>query len=616
MKKIAHGLTILLLLALLLMAAPFRALAQGEVVCESDAIVQGDDSLSTLAEKYYGNLLAYPVIVDATNAKAATDSSYTKITDPNVLEAGSKLCIPPGEVAQKMLNEQVFTQVSADESANTLVVGLTEDTVSLDPGHAYEFHATSVHRPIYETLVAFPPGRLDEIVPGIAEKWTISEDGLTYTFTIAQGHKFSTGRPVTAKDVAFSLNRVHNLKGNPSFLTANFASVEAVDDSTVVITQIEPDPSLLARLVFSSLGIMDSEEAKAHGATDAPDADKTDTAEQWLNDNSIGSGPYMLQRWEPKVETILVRNPNYGGKPAAIGRVIFRTVSEAAAQKLALETGDLDIGLDISADQVPSLKENSNMAVYEAPGEAVFFLIMNMDPAIGGPLAQDAVQDAVRLAIDYDGIRALAGGAAATPVNIMPVNWAFALDPAQGLKRDVAAAKAKLAEAGFGNGLTVEMEYPDFTSGGIALGTLAQKVQADLAEAGITVNLKPGDISVTLENYRNGKESMGLWLWGPDFIDPIDRIAFTPGGKVGLRTNWTEQNASPALVEAVKKAKVATAAADREAAFTEIQKIMLDESPFVFLVQSGVQVAYNAKIKGFTYSSTALGRIDPYTMSK
>ncbi|NJN97024.1 MAG: hypothetical protein HC875_24475 [Anaerolineales bacterium] len=140
MKKIAHGFTVVVLLALLLTIAPLNVLAQEEeVVCESDAIVQGEDSLSTLADKYYGNILAYPVIVEATNAKAATDSSYTKIDDPNVIEAGSKLCIPPGEVAQKMLNESVFTQVSADQTAQTLVIGITEDTVSLDPGRAMKF---------------------------------------------------------------------------------------------------------------------------------------------------------------------------------------------------------------------------------------------------------------------------------------------------------------------------------------------------------------------------------------------------------------------------------------------------------------------------------------------
>ncbi len=614
MKKIVNVTTVVLLLALLLTLVPTAALAQQEeVVCDQDAVVQAEDSLSNLAAKYYGNVMAYPVIVDATNAKAEVDSSYTKITDPNVIESGSKLCIPPGEVAQKMLNEQVFTTVTSDEAASTLVIGLTEDSFTLDPSRAYELHAISIHRPIYETLVSFPPGRVDEIVPGLAESWTISDDGLVYTFTLKSGPKFSTGRPVTAADVAFSLNRIHNLKGNPSFLTDSFASVEAADERTAVINLKESDPALLAKLAFTSLGVMDSTEAQAQGATDNPETDK---AEQWLNQNSIGSGPYMLQKWEPKVEAILVRNPNYASAPAAIDRVIYRTVSDAAAQKLALEAGDLDIGLDISADQVPSFKSNPNITVYEGSSDLVIFLTMNMDPQIGGPLSQAAVQQAVRLAIDYEGIRQLSGAGAATPVNIIPVHWAYALSPAQGIKRDVAAAKAKLAEAGFGNGATVELEYPEFTLGGLAFSTLAQKIQADLTEAGITVQLKPADINVALENYRNGKENMGLWYWGPDYIDPIDRLAFTPDGKVGLRVNWTKDNASPELMAAVERAKVVTKPAERESAFTEIQQRMLVESPFVFVVQNGTQVAYNSAIKGFTYDSVALGRINPYTMSK
>ncbi len=613
MKKV-NVTTVVLLLTLLLTLAPAAVLAQQEeVVCDQDAVVQADDSLSILAAKYYGNVLAYPVIVDATNAKAAADSTYATITDPNVIESGAKLCIPPGEVAQKMLNEQVFTAVNPNEATSTLVIGLTEDTFTLDPSRAYELHAISIHRPIYETLVSFPPGRVDELVPGLAESWAISDDGLVYTFTLKAGSKFSTGRPVTAADVAFSLNRIHNLKGNPSFLTDSMASVEAADELTAVITLNEPDPALLAKLAFTSLGIMDSTEAQAHGATDNPD---TDTAEQWLNQNSIGSGPYMLQKWEPKVEAILVRNPNYAGAPAAISRVIYRTVSDAAAQKLALEAGDLDIGLDISADQVPSFKENPNITVYEGSSDLVIFLTMNMDPQIGGPLSQPAVQQAVRLAIDYEGIRQLSGTGAATPVNIIPVQWAYALDPTQGVKRDVEAAKAKLAEAGFGSGVTIELEYPEFSLGGLAFSTLAQKIQADLAEAGITVQLKPADINVALENYRNGKESMGLWYWGPDYIDPIDRLAFTPEGKVGLRVNWTKANASPELMAAVEKAKVVTNPADRASVFTEIQQRMLAESPFVFVVQNGTQVAYSSAIKGFTYDSVALGRINPYTMSK
>lgn len=613
MKKVVSTLTIMFLLGLILTLAPTHQVHAQDVTCESDAVVQAEDSLSILSDKFYGNVLAFPVIADATNAMAATDDSYATIDDPDVIEVGWKLCIPPGEVAQALLNESVFTQVTGGEK--TLVVGITEDAVTMDPHRAFEFYASSVHSSIYEALTAFPPGRVDEIVPAIAESWEISDDGLTYTFTIAEGKVFSTGRSVTAEDVAFSLNRVKNLKGNPAFLTDNIASVEAVDERTVVITQFATDPSLLARLSNTSLTIIDSIEAQAQGATADENAAETDGAELWLNDNSLGTGPYMLQKWEPKVEAILVRNPNYTGPAPDIDRIIFRTIADAAAQKLALEAGDLDIALDVSADQVPSLKENPDIVVHEAVSPTVFFLIMNQDPAIGGPLAEDAVQDAIRLAIDYEGMKILAGGAASTPVNIMPVHWAYALDPSMAVQRDVEAARARLAEGGYPDGLTVDLEYPIFTSGGVAVETLAQKVQADLAEAGITVNLVPGDIGPALERYRLGESPFGLWLWGPDFLDPIDRLAFTPGGKVGLRVNWDESNASPELMEAVNRAWVATDPAARDAAFTDVQTIMLDESAFAFLVQSGTQVAYSSRVQDFVYTGTTNGRVAPWVYS-
>lgn len=141
-----------------------------------------------------------------------------------------------------------------------------------------------------------------------------------------------------------------------------------------------------------------------------------------------------------------------------------------------------------------------------------------------------------------------------------------------------------------------------------------KKAQADLAEVGITANLKPADIQVALESYRTGKAGFALWLWNPDFIDPIDRVAFMPGGKVGLRANWTEDKVSADMMNLVNQARVATDPAQREAAFTGVQKMMLEESPFSVLVQNGVQVAYRANLKGFAYNNQ--WRINPYTISK
>jgi peptide/nickel transport system substrate-binding protein len=523
----------------------------------------------------------------------------------------------PAQPAEKPAQPEEAEQPAPAEEAQaptTLVIGLAEDTVSMDPGRSYETHAGTVHAAIYETLVTFPPDRVDEIIPGVADSWEISEDGLKYTFQLKENRVFSTGRNLTAADVAFSIMRMKHITGNPSFLADNIENVEATGEYEVVITLADPDPSLLARLAFSGFGIIDSEEAKAHGATADENAVETDTAEEWLNSNSIGSGPYMMEKWEPTVETILVRNPEFVGEPAAIERVIYRSMDEAAAQKIALEAGDLDIAIDVTPEQVASLKQNPDITVFEGVSDWVFFLLMNMDPDVGGPMSEDAVQDAVRLAIDDDGVKALAGGSAAIPVNIMPVHWAYALDQSERITRDVEAAKAKLAEAGYGDGLDVTLEYPEFTVAGISWATLAQKVQSDLNEAGFNVSLKPADLQVSLEAYRNGEQAFSLWAWHPDFVDPVDRTAFMPGGNVGLRANWTEERASDELVEVTHMARVATDPAEREDAFTRAQELMLDESAFAFLVQPGLQVAYRNNIEGFAYNNQ--WRVNPYTMSK
>ena len=149
-----------------------------------------------------------------------------------------------------------------------------------------------------------------------------------------------------------------NLKGNPSSLAEGIASVEAPDAGTVVLTLTQPDPAILAKLVFSAFSVVNKAQVEEQGGTAGEDAATTDKAETWLNSNSAGSGPYVLEKWEPGVETVLVRNPNFWGEPAKMERVIFRNVPEAATQKIQLEAGDIDIAMDLTADQVPSLKGN------------------------------------------------------------------------------------------------------------------------------------------------------------------------------------------------------------------------------------------------------------------
>jgi len=406
---------------------------------------------------------------------------------------------------------------------------------------------------------------------------------------------------MTADDVVFSFNRMKNVKGNPSFLAATIASVTASDPKTVVLKLSAPDPAILAKLVFSAFSVTDSKVVKANGGTDAADADKTDKAETWLNQNSAGSGPYILTKWDQHDQAVMVKNPKYSGTAPAFDQVIVRDIPQAAAQKAALEAGDIDIALSLSADQSASVKGNTDLKLYEGTGPLLFFLLMNQDKAISGPLSDPKVQEAVRMGLDYEGIKKIAGGSAITPPSVVPVGFAGALPASAALKRDVEGAKKLLADAK-ATDLSVDLEYPDFTSGGVNFGTMAQKIQADLKDIGITVNLKPAEVQTALANYRDGKEGFGLWYWGPDYIDALDYVEFLPEGVVGKRVKWTDANAEKEITALRDQVKTEVDPAKRADIFGKIQTYMQKSGPFAPLVQPGVQIGYRADLKGFAYN--------------
>ncbi len=487
--------------------------------------------------------------------------------------------------------------VSAQDE-NVLVIGHAESTDSYDPARGYTQTTGVVLRATYDTLVTFPDADASGIEPMLASEWTVSDDGLTYTFTLAEGVTFSSGNPVTADDVVFSFDRLKNVKSSPAFLADGIASVTAVDASTVEIVLTAPNPSFLSLLPNSAFSITDSVLIQENGGLSGADAETGDAAEQFLNGTSAGSGPYILESWEPQVETVLVRNSSYRGDAPYFDRVIIQNIPEAATQKSALEAGDVDIALDLTSDQIASLEGNADISIFRGPGNLVHFLIMNANPDIGGPVSDPNVQKAIRLALDYEGYQALWGGV--QPGSNLAVGLAGALSSDQGIKRDIEAAKSLLAEAGYPDGLELTLSYPDFTFQGVDMNTNAQKIQADLAEVGITVTLDVGDLQTKLEEYRNGQAAFGYWFWGPDILDPADFLAFLPGGKVGgARANWTEGSAEVmSLIEAVK---VESDQAQRLADYQTLQLANQENSPFAPFNQPDVQTAFRADLQGYLW---------------
>ena len=484
------------------------------------------------------------------------------------------------------------------QDEKVLVIGAAEYLDSLDPARSYSPTGIITLNAAYDTLVTFPKDSTNSFEPRLAKSWDISEDGLTYTFQLRDDVKFSDGTPMTADDVVFSFKRFQNIKGNPSFLAATIASVEATDATTVVVKLSGADPAILAKLVAWPFSVVNTKLIKENGGTDAADADTTDTAEAWLSTTSAGTGAYILESYEKETAVTLVRNPNYWGTAPYFDRVIIQNIPESSAQKVALEAGDIDIAMDITPDQVDTINKIEGVEVYVTGSPTLHFLGMNRDPKLGGPLADPKVELAVRYAVDYEGFRKLAGPGAVTPAAMLPVGFFGAYGTDKALKRDIEKAKALLAEAGYPDGFETTLTYPTFTVEGLNIETLAQKLVSDLAEVGIKVSLDPGDVGTWLEKYRAGEAGFAMAWWQPDYIDPDNYLYFLPGRNGGARLKWLEADAEPSLIELRDKALTEVNPEERIKLFAAVQDYWQQSSPYVPYLQGSIQIGHKKNIVG------------------
>ncbi|MBI3963294.1 MAG: ABC transporter substrate-binding protein [Deinococcus sp.] len=492
---------------------------------------------------------------------------------------------------------------------STLVAATSFDIKTLDPGRAFEIASNIANKVLYNTLVTLPSDQLAPVIPDLAESWTISSDGLTYTFTLREGVTFHSGNALHAADVAWSYQRLIGIQGNPSFLAGTIASIEASDDRTVVITLTAPDPAILTKLTNSAFSVLDSATVQANGGT----TDQSDQAEEFLNTTSAGTGSYTLEAVERGNEIRLRRNPNYFRGPAPLEGFILRIIPQAATQKLTLEAGDIDIALDLSADQAASLRQNPQVRVVEAPSLNVFFLLLNQDPALGGPLSNDLVRQAVRQALDYEGLRSLSSLGAVSPPSVIPIGLAGALPVERAYVQNQDQARALLAQAGYASGFDTVLEYPTaFSFSGLDFDAMAQKVQADLAEVGINVTLRPTEFTTALAQYRAAENGFTLWFWAPDFLDALDYIPFLPGELLGRRARWAEEH-DPELTQLKAQVQVEVNDPNRAELFGRIQEILQVRGPWVPFIQPGIQIGVRASVQGYVYNP--LWTLDAYTVT-
>jgi peptide/nickel transport system substrate-binding protein len=450
---------------------------------------------------------------------------------------------------------------------------------TLDPGRMFEPTGLMIDHAIYDTLLTYKGSNVSTPVPDLATSYTASSDAKTYTFTLRQGVKFANGDPVTAADVVFSLMRTKNIVGNPSFLMAGITAT-APSPSTVVLTSTTPNTAIPAILTNPALGILDSKKVEAAGGTDAANAAKADKAESALNSTSEGSGPYTLTSFSLTTQVVLTANPHYWGPKPKYSKIIIRNV-QANVQKLDVLKGESQIAVDLSPAQASGM---SGVQIVNGASPNLFFVLTNDNPKISKITSNPDFQTAVRYGINYQSLVQLAGTGAVQAAGIIPTMFLGSLPPGSGITYNLSKAKAALAASHLGHP-TVSLVYPsDLSVNGISFGDLAARVQQDLQQVGIKVQLQGQSIQVALNSYRGGQEQMGLWYWGPDFPDPADYLNFLPGALVGLRAGWAK-GADKSLEAMGTTAASTTQNSARQTLYQQIQTSMNNLSPFMPLIQ-------------------------------
>ena len=476
----------------------------------------------------------------------------------------------------------------AETPANVLVIAnRIDDITTLDPAESFEFAGSDVSRNVYSKLVNFDPANLDAgYGPDIAESWTVSDDGRTITFKIAQGRKFASGNPIRAEDVAWSLQRAVMLNKTPSFILTQFGftadnardTIKA-DGDTVSITT---DKRFATSFVLNSLtatigGIVDKELVMQHEVDG-------DMGNAWLKTNTAGSGPYTVVSWKPNESVTLKVNPNWWGPKPAMERVIVRHVQESATQRLLLERGDIDVARNLNPSDIAGITGKDGIAVdSELRGRLMYVSVNQKHPILSKP----EVRQAIKYLIDYEGMQnSFLKGQYVVHQNFLPATFLGAVDE-NPFSLNVEKAKELLAKAGVG---------PFEIEAGVREAQerleIAQSLQNTFAKAGIKLNLTVGTGKQILSRYRARELDMYIGAWGPDYPDPhtnAGTFAYNPDnsdeaqatGLLAWRNAWD----TGGLTEKVAAAVVEGDRAKREQMYHEIQAEFRETSPFAIMFQ-------------------------------
>jgi peptide/nickel transport system substrate-binding protein len=419
---------------------------------------------------------------------------------------------------------------AAEEAPVTLTVGLLQDLDSPNVTAGYLVSSYEVWNLQYATLTDKAAADF-AIEPGLAESWTASDDGLTYTYTLREGLQWSDGTPLTADDVAWTVNTSRDQGWmNHSSITANLTAT-AVDARTVTITSSVPDPKLPTMDVY----ILPKHIWEEQAAGDITTYDALD---------GVGSGPFTLQEWKSGQSWTMQANPNYWKGAPAIDQVIFRVFTNADAMVAALNKGEIDAANAVPSSSFPELQSTDGIeAIFGTQGSMTELAMNGMGGGLGDghPALQDVtVRHAIHRAIDKQVLfdRVINGyGVQGTTLSVSPdPAWKPAIPEADQYTYDPAKAVQLLDDAGYvdtngdgvrempGGGQELVLRYAERSESEVA-APIRELITGWLEQIGIGTEVSVFDDTQLTDVIASGEYDLFVWGWTP-FVDPDPMLSY------------------------------------------------------------------------------------------
>ena len=437
----------------------------------------------------------------------------------------------------------LIASMAMPASAETLRWARAGDSLTLDPHAQNEGPTHTLAHQIYEPLII--RDMTGAFQAALATDWAPSEeDPNVWVFNLRQGVTYHDGSAFTAEDVVFSINRAKSENSNMKELLSSVVEVRAVDDHTVEFVTDGPNPILPANL--TNLFMMDKGWAEANDAVEVQDVEGGETT--FASTNAMGTGAYRLVSREPDVKTVLTINEDYWGHgefPLEVTEIVYTPIQNAATRVAALLSGEVDFIQDVPVQDLGRVAETEGLIVKTAPQNRVIFFGMNMgaddiandDVEGANPLADVRVRKAMSMAINRQAIKQVVMRDQSQPAGMIAppfVNgWSEEMDNAE---TDVEAAKALMAEAGYADGFSIQLDCPNDRY--INDEAICQAAVGMLAQIGITVNLDAKPKAQHFPLITNGETDFYMLGWGVPTYDSEYIFNFLVHTRGSERGSW------------------------------------------------------------------------------